>query len=93
MQGLGILSFIACILCMYGIYAENMIFAEISFATSLIFFTLSLIISFIEVQLSNKALELELGDMEGASEASVSQYIKKTLDLRSDRTRKDSKKE
>lgn len=64
MQGLGILSFLACIVCMYGIYMENMVFAEISFALSLLFFTLSLLVSFLEVQLSNKALELELSDME-----------------------------
>ncbi|NQD72121.1 DUF2721 domain-containing protein [Sphingobacterium shayense] len=64
MQGLGILSFLACIICMYGIYLENMVFAEISFALSLLFFTLSLLVSFLEVQLSNKALELELSDME-----------------------------
>lgn len=64
MQGLGILSFLACIVCMYGIYMENRVFAEISFALSLLFFTLSLLVSFLEVQLSNKALELELSDME-----------------------------
>ena len=64
MQGFGILSFLACIFCMYGIYRENELIAEITFGASLLFFTTSLILSFIVVQLSNKALELELGDME-----------------------------
>ena len=77
MQSLGILSFLACILCMYGIYAEKVIVAEISFATSLLFFALSLILSFLEVQLSNKALELELGDMERPAGPVVGENLKK----------------
>ena len=64
MQGMGILSFLTCIFCMYGIYLDHTLIAEISFGLSLLFFTISLIISFIEIQLSNKALELELSDME-----------------------------
>lgn len=73
MQGLGILSFIACILCVYGIYADSIVFAEISFAVSLLFFTMSLVLSFVEVQLSNKALELELSDMEAPPSATRDQ--------------------
>jgi uncharacterized membrane protein len=82
MQGMGVLSFIACILCMYGIYLENMLIAEISFALSLLFFTVSLVISFVEIQLSNKALELELSDMEEHPDPSLVQYIKKKFDPR-----------
>lgn len=82
MQGMGVLSFIACILCMYGIYLENILVAEISFALSLLFFTISLVISFIEIQLSNKALELELSDMEEDGEPSLVQYLKKKFDHR-----------
>ncbi|SFS72323.1 Protein of unknown function [Sphingobacterium wenxiniae] len=63
-QGMGVLSFISCIVCMYAIYLEKPLFAEVSFALSLLFFAISLVISFIEIQLSNKALELELSDME-----------------------------
>ena len=49
---------------MYGIYLKSIPIAEIAFAMSLLFFTISLIISFVEIQLSNKALELELSDMD-----------------------------
>lgn len=49
---------------MYGIYLDNVLVAEIAFAMSLLFFTISLVISFVEIQLSNKALELELSDMD-----------------------------
>lgn len=82
MQGMGVLSFIACILCMCGIYLENMLVAEASFALSLLFFTISLVISFVEIQLSNKALELELSDMEEHPDPSLVQYIKKKFDPR-----------
>jgi len=82
MQGMGVLSFISCIVCMYGIYLDNTLIAEISFALSLLFFTVSLVISFIEIQLSNKALELELSDMEEHSDPSLVQYLKKKFDPR-----------
>lgn len=64
MQAMGVLSFISCIICMYGIYLQHTLITEITFALSLLFFTTSLILSFIEIQLSNKALELELSDMD-----------------------------
>lgn len=82
MQTMGVLSFIACIICMYGIYLNNALLAEISFALSLLFFTISLVISFVEIQLSNKALELELGDMEERRDPSLVQYLKKKFDVR-----------
>ncbi len=82
MQGMGVLSFISCIVCMFCIYLERPGLAEIFFALSLLFFTVSLVISFIEIQLSNKALELELSDMEGHTSPSLVGYIKKTFDSR-----------
>ena len=84
MQGVGVLSFISCIICMYGIYLENKLIAEICFALSLLFFALSLILSFVEIQVSNKALELELSDMEGHRNPSIVGYLKKKLDPRKD---------
>lgn len=64
MQALGVLSFITCLFCMYFIYMEYDLASEISFAVSLLFFAISLVISLIEIQVSNKALELEMSDME-----------------------------
>lgn len=64
MQAMGVLSFITCIVCMYCIYMGDQFFTELTFALSLLFFAASLVISLIEIQVSNKALELELGDME-----------------------------
>jgi hypothetical protein len=50
--------------------------ANIFFATSLIAFTISLIISLIEVQMSNKAIELQLSDIEGLENPGMIEYLK-----------------
>jgi hypothetical protein len=76
MQALGVLSFISCIICMYCIYNEWMQFSHIVFAISLMTFSLSLLLSLLEIQKSTKALELELSDMEGLEDPSLVDYIK-----------------
>lgn len=76
MQGLGILTFIAAIFCIFLLYIDEKFVANIFFATSLIAFTASLIFSFIEIMMSNKAIELELSDMEGLENPSMIEYIK-----------------
>ncbi|MGO1244970.1 MAG: DUF2721 domain-containing protein [Sphingobacteriaceae bacterium] len=91
MQGMGILSFIACILCMYGIYLGRTTVAETAFALSLLFFTISLVISFIEIQLSNKALQLELSDMEDDPAPSLGYYLKKKFEPKKKPGNKDKK--
>ena len=50
------------------------------FAFSLLTFAASLALSLIEIQLSTKALEIELSDMEGLEDPSVIEYIKKKFD-------------
>jgi hypothetical protein len=62
MQALGVVTFLGCILCMYLIYVQSMLAANIIFAISLLSFSASLLLSFLEIQLSTKALELELSD-------------------------------
>jgi hypothetical protein len=76
MQGLGILTFIAAIFCIFLLYIDEKFVANIFFATSLLAFTASLIFSFIEIMMSNKAIELELSDMEGLENPSMIEYIK-----------------
>ena len=80
MQAYGVLTFLGCILSMYCIYIESMTSAHIIFAFSLVCFVISLVLSFLEILLSNKALELELSDMEGLEDPSVLEYIKKKFD-------------
>ena len=64
MQGLGALSFFCCVLCMYFIYKSWMQAANYTFIASLLTLLGSLVLSFIEIQQSTKALELELSDIE-----------------------------
>ncbi len=76
MQALGVLTFLLCIFCMYLIYIEAMGWAHAVFALSLVSFTISLLISLLEIQLSTKAIELELSDIEGLEDPSLIEYIK-----------------
>jgi hypothetical protein len=80
MQAFGICSFIGCIVCMFFIYVGHERTAEISFAISLAFFVASLFMSLIEIQLSTKALEFELSDMEDMNDPSIVQYIRNKFD-------------
>jgi hypothetical protein len=77
MQALGVVTFLGCILCMYLIYVQFMLAANVIFAISLLSFSASLLLSLLENQLSTKALELELSDMEGLEDPSVIEYFKK----------------
>jgi hypothetical protein len=80
MQALGIVTFLLCIICMYLIYIEAMGWAHVVFAFSLLSFTVSLLLSLLEIQLSTKAIELELSDIEGLEDPSVLEYIKKKFE-------------
>ena len=80
MQALGVLSFLNAIVCMFLIYNNYLRAADIVFGISLVSFALSLFLSLVEIQLSTKALELELSDMEGLTYPSVIDYIKRRFE-------------
>jgi hypothetical protein len=63
MQILGSLSFLFCVLCMFLIYAKQDLAANYIFAISMILLMFSLAISILEVQISVKALDVELADL------------------------------
>jgi Protein of unknown function (DUF2721) len=71
MQGLGIMSFLCCVLCMYIIFRGWMELAHWVFAASLIFLLASIILSLLEINKSTKALELELSDIEELSAGNI----------------------
>jgi hypothetical protein len=54
-----------------------MLAANVVFAISLLSFSAYLLLSLLEIQLSTKALELELSDIEGLEDPSVIEYFKK----------------
>lgn len=64
MQVLGIGSLLLCVLCMFLIYVEWQQVAEAIFGIALLLLILSLALSVWEIQISVKALDLHLSDME-----------------------------
>jgi len=64
MQFFGILSFLSCVLCMFFIYAALVHAANALFIMSLIFLTISLLLSLWEIYISTDALNVELSDIE-----------------------------
>jgi hypothetical protein len=76
MQALGAVSCMFCIVCMYMVYIHHYLLAHIFFAIAMILFAISLLISLIEINLSNKAIELQLSNMEGLEDPSVIEYLK-----------------
>ena len=76
MQTFGVLTFITSIFCIFFIYIDQMIVANVFFALGLISFIISLFLSLLEIRLSNKAIEIELSDMEGLEDPSVIEYLK-----------------
>ena len=68
MQLFGVFSFLMCIVCMYLLFQGYTIAANWVFVASMASLLISLLISLIEIQISTKALNLELSDMEGIFE-------------------------
>ncbi|HHP7242118.1 MAG TPA: DUF2721 domain-containing protein [Cyclobacteriaceae bacterium] len=64
MQLFGVLSFFLCVLSMTLIYQNIQTWGSYIFGGSLILLLISLFISLREIQISTRALELELSDME-----------------------------
>lgn len=64
MQLFGVFSFFCCVLSMILIFQKAGNWGSYVFALSLILLLISLLISLREVQISTKALEIELSDME-----------------------------
>jgi len=69
MQGLGVFSFLCCVVTMYGVYEQWIMITKYVFASSLLSLLVSLIMSLLEISQSTKALELELSDMEDLEKA------------------------
>ncbi len=64
MQASAIISFLLAAVTMFLIYVEMHVWANIIFGISLVFLMISLVLSLLEVQLSTKALGIQLKNME-----------------------------
>lgn len=80
MQALGVLSFLCCVLCMYAIYRNWMEMAHWIFAGSMFFLLASILLSFIEINKSTKAIELVLSDIEELDKENIFTDIFKKAD-------------
>jgi hypothetical protein len=65
MQAVAILSFLLSALSMLLIYVQWMFWANLFFGISLFALIVSLLLSFIDVQLSTRALSIQLSDIRG----------------------------
>ena len=80
MQTYGVATLLLSILSMFFIFIEYQKVAQFIFALSLITFSISILLSLIEIRLSTKAIELELSDMEGLEDPTVMEYLRKKFD-------------
>ena len=64
MQAFGVLSLLLCVVCMFLLFADEQIAGRYTFGLSLILLIISLGLSVYEIQISVKALKLQLSDME-----------------------------
>ncbi len=69
MQALGVLSLLLCVLCMFLLFADEIIVGRYVFGVSLILLIASLAVSAYEIQISIRALEIQLSDMEEFNKA------------------------
>lgn len=64
MQIFGALSFFFCVVCMFLIFMGSIIFADYVFGLSLVLLIVSLALLVAELQISVKALDIQLSDVE-----------------------------
>jgi hypothetical protein len=78
MQGMGVFSFLCCVITMYGVYQQWIVLNRYVFALSLLSLLTSLVISLIEISKSTHALELELSDIEELEKSNIFTDLLKT---------------
>jgi hypothetical protein len=64
MQAFGISSLFSCVLCMFLIFAGEYTFGEIVFGIALVLLLISLALSLREIQITVKALNIQLSNLE-----------------------------
>ncbi|WP_192821508.1 DUF2721 domain-containing protein [Rufibacter sp. LB8] len=63
MQAFGIASMFSCVLCMFMLYQGWQMAGKATFGLGLVLLMISMVLSLWEIQISVKALELELSDL------------------------------
>jgi len=76
MQALGVLCLFFCVLCMFTIYTNHIFMATIFFGIALILLMSSLVFSIVEINISTRALRIELSDIEEKIEVNLFRKVK-----------------
>ena len=76
MQALGVLCLFFCVLCMFTIYTSHIFLATIFFGIALILLMSSLVFSIVEINISTRALRIELSDIEEKIEVNLFRKVK-----------------
>ena len=77
MQWFGVFSLFLCVLSMLFVYEKYTEVAAITFGSILVSMLVSLFLSLSEIQISTRALEIELSDMEGLEGNALRDYFTK----------------
>ena len=82
MQALAVFSFLICLICMYVIFRNHQTYAYLLFAISMVCLMTSMVISNQEIQISTRALEHDVSDMEDelGNNNVIVDYLKTTFD-------------
>ena len=64
MQGFAVISMLSCIFSMVCLFQDWILAGQILFGASLLFLAISLVLSFMEIRISVRALDILLEDME-----------------------------
>ncbi|MBI1221147.1 MAG: DUF2721 domain-containing protein [Bacteroidetes bacterium] len=79
MQLFGVFSFLIALASMYFIYIGQMTAAHFSFATAVLCFVISLVLSIVEIWKSTESVEIHLSDIEESNPDSVMKFLKKKV--------------
>ena len=83
MQWFSIMSFFLCVLCMFFIFRQWPEVANFLFACSMVCMLISLFLSLSEIQISTRALEIELSDIEDLKSDGIMDYLKSKFEKES----------
>ena len=64
MQATGVLSLLVCVVCMFALFAGFERWGKVAFGASLVLMMISLALSVWEIQISVRALNIQLSDLE-----------------------------
>ena len=84
MQAMGVLSFLFCVICMFTIFRGWTDASFWIFAVSIVCFSISLVMSLVEITISTRALEIELSDIEEATQTNFFPNILRTREEKED---------